>query len=405
MAKPKLSAVTLDRLKAPQSGRLELPDPRQPGLWLRVTPDDVRSWNITYRVDTPEGRKQRRLKIGDAKKMGLSAARDAARAALDKVDRGVDPAEERKAAKAPPPMERTFGAIADSFLERHAKEKRSYDEVKRIIEKYVRPRWSTRAIDGISKPDIVDLLDDVKDNHGPVQARQVHAVIRKLFNWCLDRGVIGASPCVRIPSPGEAVARDRVLSDYELAAVWRAIGTFKDPHAGLFKLLILLGQRRTETAIMRWADVDLERRLWTLPAETVKTGNVHVVPLPEAATEIINAQTRLGAYVFTFTGTDPITGFSVPKKLVDERSGVTGWTWHDLRRCLASGLARLGVGVHIIEMILNHKVGGISTVGRVYQRHQFLDERRTALEAWTRQIESVLNKKPGNVVTLQESVR
>ena len=206
----------------------------------------------------------------------------------------------------------------------------------------------------ITKRDVITLLDTVRDR-APVMANRNLAAVRKLFNWCLARDVIQVSPCSLIEPPAPERSRDRILSDDELRLVWNATGADPSPFGPLVKLLIFTGQRLAEVGGMRWDELDLENKLWTLPAERVKNGERHEVPLSETAVEILKALPRIKTtkgFVFTTTRDAAVSGFSRAKDRLDaavEASLTKGakppehWTFHDLRRTMASGMARLGI--------------------------------------------------------------
>jgi integrase len=160
---------------------------------------------------------------------------------------------------------------------------------------------------------------------------------------------------------------------------------------------------------MRWDEIDLDAKMWTLPGERVKNGNKHEVPLSDLAVEILKAQPRIKTtkgFVFTTTRDAAVSGFSRAKDRLDETIAGDGgpiehWTFHDLRRTLASGMARLGIQLPVIEKILNHTSGTFRGVVGVYQRHSFADEKRAALQAWTSFVQSTVSgEKPANVYNL-----
>ena len=184
--------------------------------------------------------------------------------------------------------------------------------------------------------------------------------------------------------PGSETARDRVLTDDELAAVWQAATEQGGHFASVVKLLILTGQRRNEVAGMEWKELDLRAKIWKLPRGRVKNDSGHEVPLSAPALAVIDSVPRVSGrqLLFTTTGSTPISGFSKVKQQIDEASGVEDWTLHDLRRTAASGMARLGVSLPVIEKILNHSSGSFRGVVGVYQRHSFADEKRAALDLW-----------------------
>ena len=119
-----------------------------------------------------------------------------------------------------------------------------------------------------------------------------------------------------------------------------------------------------------------------LPGNRTKNDKPHFVHLSEQARTVLSAVNNSGDYVFTSNGRTPFSGFSKSKKRLDDLNGATDWRLHDIRRTVTSGMAQLGIAPHIADKILNHQSGTISGVAAVYQRHEFLDERRTALDAW-----------------------
>ena len=196
--------------------------------------------------------------------------------------------------------------------------------------------------------------------------------------------------------------------------VWNAAEGDGWPFGPLVKLLILHGQRLTEVGEMRWDEVDLENKLWTLPAERVKNGARHGVPLSDAAIGILTSLPRIKTtkgFVFTTRRDAAVSGYSRAKDRLDAAITVAAagsapamehWTFHDLRRTLASGMARLGIQLPVIEKILNHTSGTFRGVVGVYQRHSFSDEKGKALEAWASFVESIVCSRPlGNVVKLR----
>jgi integrase len=233
-------------------------------------------------------------------------------------------------------------------------------------------------------------------------AKQTHATIRKLFYWALDRGVIDASPCVRVPVPAKAADRDRILNDDELRGVWNACEPLKWPFGPLVRMLILTGQRRDEVATMRWHDIDAGGALWTIPRELTKSDRAHEIPLSSPALHIIAALPKVDArLVFTTNGKVPVAGFSNAKRRLDELSQVQDRHLHDLRRTAATGMARLGIAPHVVEKVLNHRSGVISGVAAIYNRASYDAEKRAALEAWARKVHAIVDGEPANVVTIR----
>jgi integrase len=162
------------------------------------------------------------------------------------------------------------------------------------------------------------------------------------------------------------------------------------PYSGIVELLALTGQRREEVARLQWEELDLVRRLWTLPKSRTKNAKAHLVHLSEQAMAVLKRAGQRGPYVLSLLGTKPFQEFSRAKCRLDQLSGVTGWRLHDLRRTCVSGMGRLGVAPHVADKILNHQAGTISGVAAVYQRHDFLAERKDALERWGAHVRKIL---------------
>ncbi|WP_245444501.1 site-specific integrase [Microvirga sp. KLBC 81] len=213
-------------------------------------------------------------------------------------------------------------------------------------------------------------------------ANRVLAAIRKFFNWCIGRGILETSPCAGVTAPAREQARHRVLDDDELAEVLQAAREIGFPFGSIVEMLALTGQRRDEVGRMAWAHVDLDKGLWIVPGEHAKNGKPHTVHLSPPALALLNQTPRTGDLVFSGDGTTLFQGYSKAKARLDRLSGVGDWTLHDLRRTVVSGIARLGVAPHVADKILNHQSGTISGVAAVYQRHEFMAERREAMRLW-----------------------
>jgi integrase len=219
------------------------------------------------------------------------------------------------------------------------------------------------------------------------------AVCKGLGSWAVERGLIAANPFQGIKPAAAEISRDRVLDDHELRLVWRAAGGLGYPFGPIVQLLVLLGQRRGEIGGMVWSEIDLAAKVWNLPRERCKNGHAHVVPLSEQAIKILEDVPRFAGTPLVFTANGrPVTGFSGAKRRLDASlpGDSPAWTFHDLRRSFASGSARLGVDMHITERNLNHISGSTGGIAGIYQRHDFLRERRAAMEVWGRHIEQIV---------------
>jgi len=406
-----LTTKGIEALK-PGEARREVPDGLVPGLYMVVQPSGKKGWALRYRM----GGKPAKMTLGAFPALPVAAARERARSALIEVAKGVDPAGAARVAKieAETKAERDrVSAVVDLFVERHAKAKqKSWQETRRVFDREILPFWGARALGSITRAEVHELLDRVVDRGSPIMANRVLAAVRKLFNWSVERGLVTSSPCDKIKAPGAERSRDRILTDSELRAVWKAGDAVGWPFGPLVQLLLLTGQRREEVGAMRWAEVDLDAGLWTLPRERAKNGKSHSVPLSPQAVAILRKVPRIevkGApgYVFTTTGATSISGFSKAKSrvnaLMTEELGEAppAWVIHDLRRTFASNLARLGTALPTIERLLNH-ISGPSFGGfaGVYQRHGFEQEMRCAVDAYGDFVEEVIHRPAANVVAL-----
>lgn len=229
------------------------------------------------------------------------------------------------------------------------------------------------------------ILDALVQEGTPSQANHALGNIKTLFRWCVDRDMLAVSPIDKIRKPAKKNSRARVLTDAELVKVWHAFEAEGYPFGFMGKLLLLTGQRRGEVTEMRWDQINVGNRTWTIPAELAKNSREHVLPLSDAALAVLKSVPRLSEVrVFPARNNDAnaISGFTRAKDRFDRLSGVTDWTIHDLRRTVATGLAQLGVAPHIIERVLNHVSGTFAGVAGVYNRFQYQDEMRSAMERW-----------------------
>jgi integrase len=210
------------------------------------------------------------------------------------------------------------------------------------------------------------------------------AAIKKLLNWSLNRGLLEINPIAGLPAPGRKLTRDRVLTDKEIGRLLQASESEGYPFGTIYLILLLTAQRRGEVSGMRWSEIDFDRRIWTIPANRSKNGSAHEVPISAPVITTLAHVPRFlrSDFVFTTTGLSPASGFGRAKERVEQAVGSNDWWVHDIRRTVASGMARLAVLPHVIEKVLNHKTGEISGVAAVYNRYGYEREKREALERW-----------------------
>lgn len=385
-----LTDRALNGLKPKPGQQFELFDRSTPGLSLRVSPGGAKCFSLCYRIAGCN----RRLTIGRYPLVTLAEARKRARDALTQVARGLDPANEKIRVREQY-ASRLVPAVLDDFIEHHAKRKtRNWKETERILRSEFAAPWRKLPITLITRQAINSLVDDIVRRGTPSAANHAFAEIRKVLNWAVGQGYLSHSPCLGMKAPSKVVTRDRVLSDVEVTAVWLAAEKMGWPFGRVVHLLLLTAQRRDEVSGLRWADLNSEQRLWTQPAMRNKAGRLHVVPLSPLAFETIRSLPRVHAeLIFPARGKDrPLSGFSKWKRTLDDLSGVTGWTLHDLRRTAATGMAGLAVPPHIVELILNHQGGVLGGIAGIYNRFQYLDDRRLALDRWCQHVEELIQR-------------
>jgi integrase len=391
MAKIKLTKSNIDDLQAGARDIVHWDDVLA-GFGLKVTPKGRKVFFVLYRTRDGAAR-LRKYTIGPYGTVTPAIARSTAQRILAARQEGRDPANEKRQARLKNNQD-VIDAVVDSYLLRFASRNRSSGETERILKREVLNAWSGRSIHGITKKDVLALLDRIVDRGSPGTANRTFKALRALFNWCIERSLIEKSPCAGMSKPSSEKARARVLSDEELVAVIRAARKMGFPYGAMVEFLIFTAQRRGEVAGLVWAEVDLETAIWHLPASRTKNGRSHIVHLSPEALALLKAIPHRNGYVFSIGGARPFSNFVKNKQKLDELSSVMDWVIHDLRRTVVTGMASLGVAPHVADKVLNHQAGTISGVAAIYQRHEFLDDRKKALLLWGKHLNSKLLRGP-----------
>ncbi len=399
--------------RAPKGKRIERFDSGADGLSLRITDRGTKTWNICYHFPDAQGElRHHRLTLGQWPAVGLAQAREEARRVKAEVRSGIDPKARRMAGQAAAKAEaqaearKTFRAIAENYIALECPGLRRGVETEAIIRRELLPPWNDRHTASFRRSDLTELTDRLIVAGTPMAAHRVYQTATRIFNWALNRGDIEASPFAAMKPPIKRVARDRALKDHEIKTLWTVWSELGYPFGLLQRVLLLLGQRRSEVAKMRWPEVDFDKREWTIPASRSKSRREHIVPLPDAAVDIFKSLPRFanGDFVFTTTaGRVPVTGFSrvkdrIDQMLVDQDTAIENWRVHDLRRTCRTGMARLGVPEIVSERVLNHQAQGLT---KIYNVHEYLDEKRDALARWAQEVQNIIEPPPQNVVKLK----
>jgi len=383
--KTKFTDVWISKLKPPLSGEEHYGDAACSGLSLKLTKTGAKSFSFTYRF----GQKSGRVTLGRYPDIALKDARSKVDELRAMVAQGVDPRLEKLKQK--DKVEMTVALMVDRFIERYAKPKnKSWRQAANNLRLYLVPALGSRPISEVQRKDIHNILDAISRDGKKVAANRALAHIRKFFGWLVERDYLDHSPADHIKMRYREKARDKVLSDTEIAAIWKASDAMSGPYSAWVKLSLLCGQRETETASLRRSQI--EDKCWNLAASDTKNQSLHLVPFSsqvQAQVEELMASLE-GEYLLSTgrVGDKPINGFSKAKAQIDRLSGVTDWRWHDLRAAVATNLAKLGYDRFLIKRVLNHKDTGVTAI---YDRYTYINEKREALQKWADRLDDIVS--------------
>lgn len=398
------------------------------GFGVKLTPAGNRVYLVQYRLNGRAG-KTRRVTIGNhGSPWTPSTARTEAGRLLIAVRQGVDIAEQKNERKRVA-TELGFCAYAERFVTGYLKEHwvSSWRDAESALNRHAVPVLGNKPLPSISRGDLRSVLDQLR---GKVAARRyLYAVLSRLFKWAISQGDLDrhSNPFADMEPPPASVSRDRTLEDWELRLAWQASYSLTKPYGAIVRLLAALGQRRDEVGELDWHELNRANREWNIPKERTKNKLPHTVPLPGLAITELDALAGGDKWpkrglVFASAANTPPSGYSKAKRRLDalmlERArkeasvagdnaaevSIAAWRLHDLRRTLATGFQRLGVRFEVNEAVINHRSGSKSGVAGIYQRHEWKDEKRTALEAWAAHIGQVLSgADESNVVQLADA--
>ncbi len=429
-------AIETARTQSAQTGKpIVLWDDNLKGFGCRVSPSGSAVWLLKKRLGKGgRGSKQVLNAFRDYNEASPTEARAEALKIIAEIRDGIDPAEKTRKTRIVQHSVYQSGKLSDvvdAYIKKHATPGRYWTETARLLNKgLVAKLGKDTLVANVTRSDIRSIID-AKEDATPGAARTLFAAIRHLFKWCASRELIAASPCDGLTPPKNLPSRDRVLADHEVKLFWTAldrmplikIGSEEDDsiqHLDIwrpfYRTLLLTAQRRDEVAGMMLSEIDLDKATWTIPKERTKNNKEHLVHLSPQAVSILRGAvgSARGPYVFSSNGETPISGFSKAKLFLDARmqaildeagEGKTlkPFRIHDLRRTAASGMAALGFAPHVIERVLNHVSGAQGGLVGIYQRHEYVAERKKAVDAWANHLSGIVStrKVSSNVIRMR----
>lgn len=409
-----LTDARIAGLKPPASGQVEIPDAIVPGLRLRVGASGVKTYILRKRVNG----KPMNITIGrHTSRFTLANARRKARDLLIDVEQGKNIAKKVGAKRRHSVGVGTVSELFEVYLSNEVVgKKRSAKEFDRVFRRYIQPELGDRIADTLTRGDVTRFIEKIAFERGTetlAMARIVYRHLSAFYTWAMPKlENLPAHPCRDAWHPKQGEARDRVLSNRELVALWQASVEEGFPFGHWVQMLILTAQRRGEVLDATCDEFDLKGKVWTVPSERAKNGRANVVPLSAQAVAVAkevfeaagidadeaHAQRKI-LFASQTTTTNSVSGISRAWKRmrasVDEKLGyeASHFTIHDIRRTVATGLQRLGISMAISEAVLNHQSGSArGGVAGIYHRHQYTSEKREALAVWGREVQQLVTK-------------
>jgi integrase len=401
----KFTKAAIEGLELP-AGKAEMIfwDSATPGFGVRLRAKS-KTWRVQYR--TAEGR-QRSESLGDIRKVDLDSARKAAKQRFALVQLGRDPGGEREAARRAQVAEGlTLAAVSESYLsaKQAALRPSSYAQAKRYFTRHWKP-FHDLLLGSISRAQIAARLHELVRDHGRTAAARARSNLAALYAWAMREGLVETNPVVATNNPENGIrSRERVLSDAELATVWRCCSD--DDGGTIVKLLILTGCRRDEIGKLKWGEINFDTGLMRLPGERTKNHRALELTLPPLALDLLRSvkmEGREGEYVFgRGDGFRAWSWVTIALRLrVQQAQGQAPehFVLHDLRRSMRTGLGRLGIPPHVAELCLNHAKGGLQAT---YDRFSYSPQIKAALATWADHVQAIVEGRVAdNVVPMMQ---
>lgn len=396
MPQEKLTPTYINSIQNP-SKRLEISDSNTAGLFLRITTNGSKSFVYRYRF----GKKVKRYTIGKYPSVSLANARKEARELAYVVSKGNDPIALKQQRKKESQVT-SFTELATAFKDIHLKSLRAKTrtEHSRIIDNELIPQFGAIAAKELTKEAVIEFLDKkaITDKR-PTMANRIRARLHSIYEFGVHRALTDSNPVsgIKAYSEGET-KRDRFYSEDEIRQIWHAIDQVNEPSASIIRLLLITGQRKSETMNMKWEHI--QGNVWTIPAELAKGKRKHHVPLSKLAMQIIDdRRTSQNDSLFVFpspiTPEVPIQEIKRAVSAIRNITGIEDFRLHDLRRTAATHMAEMKVDRTTLGKILNHKgLAGDGQVTAIYDRYDYMDEKRLALDAWSSRLSTICAHKP-----------
>src|SRR5262245_33830476 len=375
-----------------------------PGLAFRVSADTARNpegrrdWLLRYR---PRGQSQKAVALGTYPAVSLSGARQRAGEIVAAARRGVDliALEEREAEvqRVAEAKARPLSEIARAYLD-NAKRLRSWRSIESRTRCHIIPKLGNKPIGEVTRANVVEFLDDLEREEGlRHQVNRCRETLRAIFAYAIERELATINPVVGVSKRKVEIPRDRTLTTDELIALWQAIEKLPELPRAYFQVVLLTGARRNEVRGMAWSELDLDAALWRVPPERNKSGRAFDLPLTSPVIETLRTLPRIGPIVFTLNGKRPMAIHRLIERVRSD-AGLLDVRLHDLRRTLRTGLAELRVSFEVAERVLNHAMPGLQAV---YNRHNYMAEKRTALALWAEHVLSLAAKREATVIAFR----
>ncbi|NCB59150.1 MAG: site-specific integrase [Gammaproteobacteria bacterium] len=378
-------------------------------------------WKFRYKFSG----KARSMWIGSYVELSLAEARKQAKELSARVALGYDVAGEKQERKADAlaKMEAEKNAIrvsdlAEEYFERQILGRWKHPNIVRSrIDKDIRPSIGNLKLEDVKPRHIDDMLQSIVKRGAPTIANDVLRWTRRMFNYAIKRHMIEVNPAAAFEiadAGGKEAARERALSREELIRVFQAMRVakgFSIQNDITIKLILLLCCRKMELCGASWSEFDLDKAIWSLPGERTKTGEGIDIPLPRIAIEWLIDLKRMSCASSWVLPARKMQNRMVPhivestlpvamSKLKPHLVGMEWFTVHDLRRTARTHLAALGVDPVVAERCLNHKIKGVEGI---YNRHQYFEERKDALNKWAGLLEALIEGRDYNVTPIAQA--